>query len=65
MFSKTAVTVIQAFSRDFSTETGLVWELFLTFLGRRGQFVMGAKLFIRITEMPKQVILKIKPVWAM
>ena len=28
MFSKTAVTVIQAFSYDFSTQTDLVWKLF-------------------------------------
>ena len=28
MFSKTAVTVIQGFSYDFSTETDFVWELF-------------------------------------
>ena len=28
IFSKTAVTVIQAFSYDFSTEIDVVWELF-------------------------------------
>ena len=75
MFSKTAVTVIPAFSYDFSTETDLVWYLivsipdlcraFLTYLGRPGQFAMGAKLFIRIPLIRKQVILKNKPVWAM
>ena len=48
MFSKTAVTVIQAFSYDFSTETDLVFGAFSTYLGHPGQFVMGAKLFIRI-----------------
>ena len=70
MFSKTAVTVIQAFSFDFSTETDLVWylivsipdlctltylvwELFLTYLGRPGHLAMGAKLFIRIPLMRK------------
>ena len=38
---------------------------FLTYHGRPGQFAMGAKLFIRIPLIRKQVILKNKPVWAM
>ena len=64
MFSKTAFTVIQAFSYEFSTEKDFVWELFDLLLTPRA-ICHGYQIVYSVPQNAETNYPKNKPVWAM